>query len=113
MVKEKILEANVQDKQNEIIKKDGISYPDDVIITNNFTNNQIGICKDFEWKDNELYGKIELRDDIDINKVDLKNKIFRVEGLATEHHLENGINVIEEFEIMSVSLVDKENDVYD
>ena len=110
-LKEKILEADISDKQNYIIKKDGVTYPDNTVITDNFTNYQIGTCRNFEWKDNEFYGEIELRDDI--GKINLKDKIFRVEGLATEHHLENGINVVDEFGIKSVSLINKENDVYD
>jgi hypothetical protein len=113
MSKEKILIANKEDSQKDIIKKDGVTYNDEIELFNNFaTLYQIGTCKDFEWKDNELYGEIQFRDGIDIGKLNLDNMVFRVAGLSTESHREGDIEVIDKFEIESVSLVHKDNDVY-
>lgn len=69
--------------------------------------NIIGIVKDIKFSGGNLIAEIEL-----LKNCDFTNKIFRIQGKIISEHQENSITIIDDFELISVGMLDKKQDVY-
>jgi len=106
---------NVIDKQGEILDSQSlqnIKKAKGLPVTYNFNSSKIvGRIVEITPKQNQLIATIEPN-----KKFPLKDFVFRVQGRVLEAHKQkvNGkdINVIDKFDLFSIGLVPKENDVY-
>jgi len=105
----------VVDKQGEILDSQSlqnIKEAKGLPITYNFDNSKIvGEIIEITPKQNQLIATIGLN-----KKFPLKDFVFRIQGRVLEAHKQKindkDINVIDKFDLFSIGLVPKENDVY-
>ena len=77
------------------------------VMTDFKTEDIIGTVIELEFKDSSLIATIRLNKDYD-----LKDKVFRVWGKINSSHKEKDRNIINDWGILGLGMIDKGRDVY-
>lgn len=109
--------ASIKDKQNNFLTSEALTHVTEnqkinIPITENFEFSKvIGRIKNIDFLSGILTAEIELSEDIY-----LKDKIFRIQGVIRKAtkcgENEDAVNVIEDFELTAIGMIDKIQDVY-
>lgn len=84
---------------------------DALMVLYNFNFHEpIGYITNLEMEEENLVATILISNK---GNLDFKNKVFRVQGILKRSHKEGDIEVLDEFEILGIGLIDKIMDVYE
>lgn len=110
---QEILKLDVIDKQKMLIPSD-VKIDDlkpKYDLTYDFKSKVIGKVKNIKKDDGYLIGDIEISDSN--IKLKIKDFIFRPAFESTEIKDENDVRVVQDLNLMYISMISKEKDIYD
>ncbi len=103
--------ASVEDKQGDYLTPESLEkltkeriYP---VLENFDSNKVIGRVENLEYEQGKLFAQISL-----YQNYELKEKVFSFAGKIKSSHKDEEVMMIDDFDLMNVSLISKDKDVY-